>query len=252
MMRYIVNCSSDTSHLARLVEDVTRNGLPESANVIYKGRNTVYTVSYGGDMVNVKAFHCPKFFNAYVYTTLRKGKAVRSFLNASRLLEMGFLSPMPIGYGEERQGIKLMHSYYFSRHLPFDNLRDWTKKPDCESLLRAFAKEIVRLHRAGVWHKDFSPGNILYTGSETDGYKFYYIDLNRMEFDVHNRRKLMSMFRAISLDPEETARLARFYAEEAGEDPNAVVAEALEQLDGYFRKRRWKKWLKKIFKRKKK
>lgn len=251
MKRYITEYNPDLTDLQEIVETITRNGIPGDAKTIYKGRNTVYTIKHGDGEINIKAFHCPNFLNAYIYATLRKSKAFRSFKNAQHLRELGFLSPSPIGYGEELDGIKLLHSYYFSEQLPSQNMRDWTEKPDCEPLLRAFAKEIARLHRAGVWHKDFSPGNILYTGNSSEGYKFYYIDLNRMQFGVSDRKKLMSMFRAINLDPKETERIARYYAEASGQNADLIAREALEQLKGYFRQRNRKKWLKKLFKRKK-
>ena len=252
MKRYITDCNPDYSSLRPIVESITLNGAPDDAQVIFSKRNTVYTMMAGDEKLNIKAFRLPNIENAFIYTTLRKSKAFRSYQNACRLIEMGFLTPKPIGYGEERDGIKLCHSYYISQHIDALNMRNWQDKPDCEPLLRAFAKEIVRLHHAGVWHKDFSPGNIIYTGNATDGYKFYYIDLNRMRCNIKSRNKLMSMFRAINLNPAETERLARYYAEEAGENPDNVAQEALKQLEGYFSEQRRKKWFKSLFKKAKK
>ena len=83
--------------------------------------------------------------------------------------------------------------------------------------------QIVKLHQAGVWHKDFSPGNILYTGNAVDGYHFSYIDLNRMSFGISDRKKLMSMFRSINLNRAETERLGRYYALASGQDVDVVV-----------------------------
>ena len=192
MKRYITDCNPDYSSLRPIVESITLNGAPDDAQVIFSKRNTVYTMMAGDEKLNIKAFRLPNIVNAFIYTTLRKSKAFRSYQNACRLIEMGFLTPKPIGYGEERDGIKLCHSYYISQHIDALNMRNWQDKPDCEPLLRAFAKEIVRLHHAGVWHKDFSPGNIIYTGNATDGYKFYYIDLNRMRFNIKSQHSMSS------------------------------------------------------------
>lgn len=248
MKKYITECNPDSASLIQIVNTITQKGAPNDAHVIFSQRNKVYTLKYGDEKLNIKAFRLPNFINAFIYTTLRKSKAYRSYHNACKLIELGFLTPKPIGYGEERSGLKLQHSYYISQHIEAQNLRKWQEKPDCDTLLRAFAKEIVRLHQAGVWHKDFSPGNIIYTGNSSNGYEFFYIDLNRMQFDVKSRNKLMSMFRAINLDPTETERLARYYAEEAGENPETIIQEALKQLEGYFREQRRKKWFKSLFK----
>lgn len=252
MKKYITDSNPDNPSLKPIVDAIAKNGVPDDAQVIFSKRNTVYTMTAGDEKLNIKAFRLPNIINAYIYTTLRKSKAYRSFHNACKLIDLGFLTPKPIGYCEERDGIKLLHSYYISQHVEAQNMRKWQEKPDCEPLLRAFAKEIVKLHRAGVWHKDFSPGNIIYTGNPTDGYKFYYIDLNRMQFNIKSRKRLMSMFRAINLDFTETERLARYYAEYAGENPDTTAQEAVKQLEGYFKEQRRKKWFKSLFKKNKK
>lgn len=248
MKQYIIVDNPQMQQLRQLVEEITHNGVPDDAAVIYKGRNTVYALKRGDDNINIKAFHRPSLFNAFVYTLFRKSKADRSFANASRLIQLGINSPTPIGYGEERDRHRLLRSYYFSNQLASQNMRDWEQKPDCEPLLRAFAQEIVKLHQAGVWHKDFSPGNILYTGNADEGYTFYYIDLNRMKFDVTDRAKLMSMFRAINLSHAETERIARYYAEAAGLNPDETARVALNELDKYLAGKRRKRWLKKLLK----
>lgn len=251
-MRHIIFHNAAIPQFANFVEQTTLSGISPSAQVIYKGRNKVYCYAHPCGNVNIKAFRRPGLLNSLIYTTFRKSKAQRSFEYANRLIQMGFHSPTPIGYGEERKGLRLMRSYYFSEQLEAQNMRDWELKADCEPLLRALAQEMVKLHRAGVWHKDFSPGNILYTGNATDGYTFYYIDLNRMEFDVTNRCKLMSMFRAINLSPIETERIARHYAEAAGENPEEIVRIAVGELNNYLASKRRHRLLKKLFRRKKK
>lgn len=206
-------------------------------------------------MVVVKEFKKPNLVNAYVYTTVRTSKAERSYRNAMKMSELGFLTPEPVAYGEVRNGIKLVSSCYICRELTgASEMRNWEDFPNAGTLIPAFAREIYRLHQAGVWHKDFSPGNILYkeTAAEkketSEGkYNFYYVDLNRMKFGVHDRKRQMSMFRSINLNPAETRKLAGYYAEVAGLEKAATEKEALEQLAGYFaergRKARFKKLL---------
>ena len=59
------------------------------------------------------------------------------------------------------------------------------------------------------------------------------------------------MFKAINLSPGETERIARYYAEEAGEDPDKTAQIAVKKLNQYLASKRRHRWVKKIFKRKK-
>ncbi len=230
-----------------LIKEIVANGFPAQAVQIYKGRNRLFCLDDAdGTAVNIKAFHCPRFPNNYVYTTLRDGKAKRSFENANRLLSLGFGTPRPYGYGEVRSGLRMTRSYYFCEQLDAENVRDWERFDDCEEMLAALGEEMVRLHRAGVWHKDFSPGNILFKRLPGGRYRFYYIDLNRMEFGIKSRKSLMSMFRAINLDEHQTARLARHYAAASGEDVATVVAEAVGQLRDYQADKKKHRFFKKL------
>lgn len=198
-------------------------------------------------MVVVKEFKKPNLVNAYVYTTVRTSKAERSYRNAMKMSELGFLTPEPVAYGEVRNGIKLVSSCYICRELVgASEMRNWEDFPNAATLIPAFAREIYRLHKAGVWHKDFSPGNILYKETAADTYDFYYVDLNRMKFGVHDRKRQMSMFRSINLNPAETRKLAGYYAEVAGLEKAATEKEALEQLAGYFAERGRKAKFKKL------
>lgn len=247
MLKYVIRVSSRYEHLRPMIEDIIHHGMPDNAEIIYRGRNTLYRVMMDKVAAIVKDFRKPNFINSYIYTTVRTSKAKRSYLNAKRMQALGFLTPAPIAYGEVRKGSRLIRSYYISRELTgATEMRQWETHPHIDIILPAFAREIYRLHQAGVYHRDFSPGNVLYTGTPEEGYKFHYVDLNRMRFGVKRRSTLMSMFRSINLDPAETARLARLYAEVAHEDPDTIEREALAQLEGYFRERRRKQFFKRL------
>lgn len=248
-MKNIIVTNPAFSEINDIVGQIAREGAPAGAEVIYGGRrNTVYRFTYRGADLTVKAFHKPRFINSWIYTTLRKSKARRSFENASRLNADCFHSPAPVGYSEERRRGRLRRSYYTCLYLPSENMRHCDKKADADALLKALAAEMVRLHRAGVFNKDFSPGNILYTRSAREGYTFHYVDVNRMKFGVYDTRKLMRNFRALSLSREQLKILARYYAEAAGSDPEAMEREALSRLDGYERSQRRKRFFKRILK----
>lgn len=51
----------------------------------------------------------------------------------------------------------------------------------CKDLIIAFAQYTANLHQAGIMHRDYSPGNILF--DRIDGeYHFMLVDINRMTF----------------------------------------------------------------------
>ena len=52
------------------------------------------------------SFNLPGCINSYVYTTLRKSKAERSYLNSKKLQQLGFRTPAIIAYAEVRRGHK--------------------------------------------------------------------------------------------------------------------------------------------------
>lgn len=240
------------SDMADVAGRIALEGIPAGAELVYKGRNRVYAVDGSkGERLCVKCFRVPSLLNSYIYTNLRQGKARRSYENALLLKKLGIGTPEPFAYAEVKLRGRLRESYYICEMLPSENLRLWEEKPDCEPLLREFAHEMVKIHAAGVFFKDFSPGNALYTNYPGEGYRFYFVDLNRMEFGVKSRTKLMRNFRAINLSERETERLARLYAEAAGIDAAAAARDALGRLAAYKRSKkvhRFFKRIKKIFK----
>lgn len=247
-----VKISATEEKYLELAEKIAAEGMPGDAEIIYKGRNRVYKVSFLGEKLCIKAFHCPRFPNSYIYTNFKKSKPRRSFDNANMLLTAGIGTPEPKAWVECNSRGRLKEGYYISEYVPSENMRQWENKADCAPLLKAFAREMLKIHNAGIYHRDFSPGNALYTGNSENGYKFYFVDLNRMEFGVHDRKKLMRNFRAINLNEKETDRLARIYAEEARLDPDATAKEAVDNLRAYMASKARHRAMKRIFKRKRK
>ncbi len=233
--------------LRSLAEQIARGGEPRDARVIYDQRNRLYAV---GDVV-VKDFHRPSLVNSLVYTHLRKSKARRSYENAVELQRLGFGTPEPYAYIEVHRGVRLTRSYYLCARLgdEYRDMRYFDRQPNLPELLDALGSEMLRLHRAGVLVKDFSPGNVLYVRDAEGGYHFSHIDLNRMEIGVKSRRRLMENFRAMPCTAEEVDMLARAYAHATGEDEAAVNREAHRQFDAFWRKVGRKRALKRLLRR---
>lgn len=230
--------------LEPLVEQVAANGLPADSRMVYDGpRNTVVAVGTeeAGD-VSIKAYKVPIWINRIAYGMLRASKASRAFNNAMRLLSLGFETPEPIAYAEQRTLGMFGRSYYFCRHINgVREVRDIEERPECAAVLREIAELMVRLHKAGVLVKDFSPGNVLYR-TDKDGKRHYLlVDINRMAFDVHDHERQMNMFARLLNTEELTAQLAREYCRAAnitGDKAEAFVGEATAVYRAFWRRRK--------------
>lgn len=235
------------------MERIAREGEPSGAHLIYDGRNRLYVVDGGEELgeVVVKDFHRPGLINSLVYTHLRKSKGRRSYENALELRRLGFGTPEPYAYVEVSRGGRLVRSYYLCARLSADHrdMRCFDQQPHLAELLDALGHEMVRLHQAGVLVKDFSPGNVLYVRDAEGGYHFSHVDLNRMDFGVKSRRRLMGNFRAMPCTSAEVDMLAAAYAHASGEDLAAVTAEAHAQFDAFWRGVNRKRRLKRVLKR---
>jgi len=135
--------------------------------------------------VNIKSFKIPNIFNQIVYRFFRKGKAQRSFEYANKLLAIGIGTPNPIAYYESKTAFLFKKSYYVSEQLDYDltyhELINDLDYSDHNNILRSFSRFTFNLHEKCINFLDHSPGNTLIkkVGNE---YKFYLVDLNRMEF----------------------------------------------------------------------
>lgn len=225
------------------------NGLPADADIIYSGRNVIARIVIDGFPVIVKSFRKPGFINALAYTTVRQSKARRSYLNSLKLLSLGFDAPAPIAFAERRDGLLLRESYYFSAEISGDDLRYWERRDDAADLTAALARELHRLTAAGVCHLDLSPGNVIFRRINGK-YAFSFIDLNRMDFNVTSRNKLLrSIFERIA-ELDSVVMLARAYAAVTGDDEAEIVAAARRFRLDFVKKMDMKRKLKSLWKKK--
>ena len=62
--------------------------------VVYKGRNELRKMTYGGLDLVVKSFHRPNLINRFVYGVFRPSKAKRSYDHARMYQEIGVGTPL--------------------------------------------------------------------------------------------------------------------------------------------------------------
>jgi hypothetical protein len=236
-------------HLKDTIESIAYHGIPQSAETVYSGRNSIYKLRVGDETLSIKSFKVPGHINKYVYTNLRKSKARRSYETALRLLDMGIKTPEPFAYIEEKEGIKLRHSYYICRHIDAHDMRYIENNAEKNTIIKALAAELLKIHRAGVRLLDFSPGNILYTHTNSDQIKVLQLDINRIKFNVTAQKQLYKMFGTILVENDDIRTLAQEYARLAGLSEDETVARAINARLAFVKHFEHKQKFKKIIKK---
>lgn len=216
---------------------------------IHKARNELKIIEHNGISTVVKAFKVPNAINQFAYAYLRGSKAKKSYENGMRLSELDVSSPEPIGYIEFYRGGLLKESFFISYEFKYDftmaHIRD--DQPQYkEEVLRQFARFTYDIHQKGIWHSDYSGGNILVKKDE-DSYKFSLVDINRMKFiDIAGYSGLEN-FNKFWFNEEDLITLGKEYAKVANLDEEKSIEEIILQdrkLKEFVENRR--KWKKKI------
>lgn len=217
------------SKLGKLVDGLSQSGIPDKATDIYQGRNRVVRLDTSeAGPINIKEFRRPHLINRVIYGNIRQSKARRAYLNACRLLEMGFLTPQPIAWVEVTSNRLMSLSYLVTRQEDtLRDVRDLAVNPLRLRLIDAIGMLMAQLHSQGVWMKDFSAGNILWhVDHVTDQIQLFLVDINRMKFNVHSRNRLMNNFRSISNDEAVLEQLAQAYSIHSSIPYEKVIAQA--------------------------
>lgn len=154
----------------------------KSSNIMHKARNELKILEYQNTHMIVKSFKVPNLINQLVYPMIRGSKAEKSYNYGIRLASF---TPRPIGYIEFYDKKALKESYFIAEQFHYDfTIREpLTNKEfkDRDKIFKAFARFTLELHNNNIFHKDYSPGNILIK-EEGNGYIFKVVDINRMEF----------------------------------------------------------------------
>ena len=239
------SCNPDFPEFERDISNIG-NIFSHSTTSIHKARNELRIVTLHGIETVVKSFKVPHRLNRIVYSHLRAGKAFKSYHNALRLTDLGVSTPTPVAYIEFHTDGLLKESYYLSVYAPYDfTIRDALhhKIDDYDAVLRAFAAYTYDLHQKGVWHLDYSPGNILIKRLE-EGYLFNIVDINRMEFKTISPIEGCENFNKLWAKDEDIEIMGREYARLSGVDETIAVSEMKRHNDANKRIKNFKKWLK--------
>ena len=210
MKKYKINADyadKFTDFLLNIQEFFSKNNI-----TIHKARNELKILHYAELDLVVKSFKIPHLFNRFIYSFFRDTKAKKSYENSLKILQF---TPKPIGYIEFYSTGLLKESYFISEKFDFDftirePLLDSAFK-DRQNILRAFARFTLQLHNSGIFHKDYSPGNILIKKTKKE-YIFKVVDINRMEFKQLSQRNRAKGFAKLWANDDLLKIIADEYA----------------------------------------
>ncbi|QZE14819.1 lipopolysaccharide kinase InaA family protein [Halosquirtibacter laminarini] len=224
----------------------------KEGELIYSGRNNVKKFNQGKVCLNVKSFKTPNMVNKFVYGHLRDSKAKRSYDYATRLLSYGVATPTPIGYVEIYKNGLFFKSYYISIQHVYDfTIREVLEYhvSNREAIMSQFIDyTFEKIHKNGVFHLDYSPGNILINMKEDGMFDFSLIDLNRMKFMEIDYKKGLYNLRQFDADKETLIQMGMLYARKWRKDPDEGARLLIEFDHAYKHKRVVKHRYKRFFK----
>ena len=212
-----------------------------SSKSIHKARNEIKIISKQDIEFVVKSFKVPHFINKVIYTFFRDSKAKKSYNNSVKIKEF---VPNPIGYIEFKKYGLIHDSYFISENFKYDfTIREALLNEDYENkvdIFKEFAKFTYNLHEKGIFHLDYSPGNILIKREETN-FIFKIVDINRMQFkDLRLEERLLNFSKLWAKD-DDLKIIVKEYSKLISEDESKCVNLALI----YSQKHKDKKNLKK-------
>lgn len=217
---------------------------------IHKARNELKIIPFGNLKTVVKSFKIPHPLNRVIYTFFRESKAHKSYHNALRLEELGISTPAPIAAIEFFESGLLAESFFIAEYFEYDfTIRTPLLEPlpDREAIFTAFAAYTYDLHQKGVWHLDYSPGNILIKRIES-GYQFSIVDINRMEFRPITPLQGCENFNKLWASEEELEIMGREYARLSGLDVAIAISQMQRHNDANKQTKNFKKKLKALLK----
>ena len=184
----------------------------ENSNSIHNARNELKVLEHENQKLVVKYFKIPHFINKIVYTFFKKSKAQKSYEYALKIKEF---TPKPIGYIEFYKFGLLDESYFVSEKFDYDfTIREPLLDinfPNKNEIFKAFAQFTFDLHENGIYHLDYSPGNILIK-KENDNFIFKIVDINRMKFLNMDLEKRAKNFSKLWAKDEDLEFIAKEYA----------------------------------------
>lgn len=214
-----------------------------SEKSIHKARNEIKIIDFNSESLVVKSFKIPNFINKIIYTFFKDSKAKKSYENSIKIADF---TPKPIGFVEFKKFGLLDESYFISENFSYDfTIREVLKDTnfkDRENIFKTFAKFSFELHKKGVFHLDYSPGNILIKQQNGD-YIFKVVDINRMKFGELSINERAKNFSKLWAKDEDLREIIKEYTQFSKEDEKSCVEMALKYSQAHKNAKNRKKRL---------
>lgn len=202
-------------------------------------RNSIKLFKLENCTMNIKSFKIPNAVNKIAYKFFRKSKAKRSYEYANYLRAHSIGTPQPIAFAENFSAFTFGKSFYASEHIQSDltyrELVTNPQYPNHEQILRAFTRFTFDLQEKNVEFLDHSPGNTLIQKHGNE-YKFYLVDLNRMNFKALNFEERMKNFSRLTPKKEMVEIMSSEYAK-LYDKPEAEIFAKMWQFTTEFQER---------------
>lgn len=231
-------------HLRSFIESIP-DVFEEKGREIYHLRNVIKVLTApDGTIINIKRFHQPRSLNRLIYSwNIRVPKGQRAYDYSFLLNQKGIQTPEAVALIEERNSLNLLgYSYLITQQCDFPHtlydVKD-AKAGEYEQLAKSLAHYAAKMHLAGIMHKDFTPGNILWK-SDHEGFHFMIVDINRMYFGKISTLKGLDNMKRFWGPKHFTEILAEEYAQLKYYDTGKAVKYILNK-----RKIFWTHYLKK-------
>jgi len=217
----------------------TFDGLKE---VLYNPRNVIKADEVSKIRLVIKSYRRIYLPNRIRYSFFYPSKAERAYLYGLELLSKGFITPHPIGFIERFEHGVLTESYFISEYSDYKPLAQ-IQPEDEKVVMKELAKYTFELHSKGIYHLDYSKGNILFK-KHNGLFEFALIDNNRMKFGKFGYSYRLKNFRQLGLSNVQLIEIAEEYSRLEKSDE----LETIERLFRYVRIHRakdsTKKWAK--------
>ena len=248
-MPYKYTLAKKYDYLKESLLDI-ENIFSNNDNSIHKARNELKIIDFGTTKCVVKSFKVPHLLNRIAYSFFRKGKAQKSYTNALLLQELHIETPEPIAIIEFFNASLITNSYFITLLEPYEfTIREVFHHTvsDYKEILKQFTKFTYEINKKGVWHVDYSLGNILISQKD-DHYKFSLVDINRMKFrEITGYEGLKNFNKFWAKDDEDLILIAKEYARLASLDETKSIKIILEESEKLKAQSNFKKKIKSLF-----
>ncbi|MBM7556942.1 lipopolysaccharide kinase InaA family protein [Halanaerobacter jeridensis] len=222
--------------LKKIVENI--NSYLNTGTKIYNERNLLVHIesdiaSSNSDLV-IKKFKLNRKYDKLRFCFL-DSKAVRSLRMALALQKIDIKTPEPVAVVEKRGKFnQIIYSYFITKYLDYDyNLLDIVRdeqhpmRKKVKNLVPHIARDVRKMHDAGIIHNDLHAGNILVEDINSEEPQLYYIDLNRARIkgELDDKERIKDLARLKFTNEEQRI----FMKEYAPNNYNEFLDEMKEQ-----------------------